>query len=234
MQVKICGITQVEQALAIAELGATSLGFICVPQSPRYVTPAALTPITQALAASDRPVTTVGVFANADLSQMVARVQQSQLQAVQLHGTEPIDQCQQLRQRLPHTKLIKAIRVRQADDLTLAHTYASHVDALLLDAYHPDQLGGTGLTLDWQALQTFAPSCPWWLAGGLTPANVAQALSTLSPQGPQGIDLSSGVEVQPGLKDMALVRQLFRQLAPWLSALPQQPWAPALPQDRAS
>jgi phosphoribosylanthranilate isomerase len=83
------------------------------------------------------------------------------------------------------------------------------VDALLLDAYHPQQLGGTGLTLDWRSLQTFSPPCPWLLAGGLRPDNLRPALATLSPQ---GIDLSSGVEVRPGVKDLALVRQLFEQI----------------------
>lgn len=214
MQVKICGITRVDQALAIARLGVTHLGFICVPQSPRYVTPDALTPMIQALTHSGVTVTTVGVFANAELDHITARVNQSQLQAVQLHGAESIAQCQQLRQSLPQTQLIKAIRVRTKDDLALARTYAPHVDALLLDAYHPQQLGGTGLTLDWQALTTFAPPCPWFLAGGLAPTNVAQALSTLTPQ---GIDLSSGVECQPGLKDMALLQQLLQQLIPWFT-----------------
>lgn len=216
MQVKICGITQVDQAIAIAQQGATDLGFICVVESPRYVLPDRIAAIIRALQAANLRLGTVGVFANATPANIQAVVNQTGLTAVQLHGSESLEDCQQVRSHLPQTKLIKAIRVRSQADLDLALTYAPHVDALLLDAYHPDQLGGTGLTLDWQSLQTFAPPCPWLLAGGLRPDNVAQALSTLMPQ---GIDLSSGVEQCPGVKDLALVRQLMGQLQPWLGAI---------------
>lgn len=213
MRVKICGITQAEQAIAIARHGATHLGFICVPQSPRYLTPAAIAEITQALDAADVVTKTVGVFADASLAEMSATVRQAKLSHLQLHGQETLEQCQQLLAKLPGVFLIKAIRVRTVTDLARAETYAPYVDALLLDAYHPQQLGGTGLTLDWDALVSFRPACPWMLAGGLTPENVSTALSTLRPD---GIDLSSGVEHQPGVKDLALVRHLFEQLQPWL------------------
>ena len=88
-------------------------------------------------------------------------------------------------------------------------SYQKLVHTLLLDAYHPDLIGGTGKTLDWKALEQFQPACPWFLAGGLTPDNVLQALSLV---GPQGIDLSSGVERAPGDKDLAQVARLFEQL----------------------
>ncbi len=211
MQVKICGITQTHQALAITQMGATDLGFICVAQSPRYVAPAQIAAILNTLDAKGWQGGTVGVFANATIETMLAVVQQTGLNTVQLHGGETLEQCRILRQTLPHHRLIKAIRVQAAADLDQALTYADTVDALLLDAYHPDQLGGTGLTLDWQTLKTFSPPCPWFLAGGLRPDNVRQALASLNPQ---GIDLSSGVEVSPGVKNLALVQQLFDQLQP--------------------
>lgn len=213
MRVKICGITQAEQAIAIARHGATHLGFICVPQSPRYLPPTAIAEITQALDGAGVKTKTVGVFANATLAEMGAIARQTNLSHLQLHGQEPPEQCQQLLAELPGIFLIKAIRVRTAADLVRAETYAPYVDALLLDAYHPQQLGGTGLTLDWDALVSFRPPCPWMLAGGLTPENVPTALSTLQPD---GIDLSSGVEQHPGVKDLALVQHLFEQLQPWL------------------
>lgn len=214
MRVKICGITQVDQALAIARLGATDLGFICVPQSPRYVTPAALAVITQALAAAGVTPGTVGVFANATADEVGLVARQTYLTTVQLHGQETPLQCEQVRELLPQVSIIKAIRVGSHQDLDQALTYAPLVDALLLDAYHPQQLGGTGLTLDWGTLETFAPDCPWLLAGGLTPDNIALALSTLSPD---GVDLSSGVEQRPGLKDLDRVARLFEQLQPWIA-----------------
>ncbi|MBE9155404.1 phosphoribosylanthranilate isomerase [Nodosilinea sp. LEGE 06152] len=213
MRVKICGITQAEQAITIARHGATHLGFICVPQSPRYLAPAAIANITQALDAAGVVTKTVGVFANAPLAEMAAIARQANLSHIQLHGRESPEHCQQLLSELPGIFLIKAIRVRTAADLLRAETYAPYVDALLLDAYHPQQLGGTGLTLDWDALVSFRPACPWMLAGGLTPENIPTALATLNPD---GIDLSSGVEHQPGVKDLVLVKHLFEQLQPWL------------------
>ena len=93
--------------------------------------------------------------------------------------------------------------------LEQAANYAKYVDTLLLDAYHPQQLGGTGQTLDWQMLQQFSPSCPWFLAGGLTPDNIVAALSQVKPD---GIDLSSGVELKPGDKDLTKVAKLFEKL----------------------
>lgn len=104
---------------------------------------------------------------------------------------------------------MKACRVRSADDLATALSYQPYVDMLLLDAYHPKQLGGTGKTLDWPTLKAFSPDCPWFLAGGLTPDNVLSALAQLSPD---GIDLSSGIELSPGHKDLAKARRLFEQL----------------------
>ncbi|HIK45910.1 MAG TPA: phosphoribosylanthranilate isomerase [Leptolyngbyaceae cyanobacterium M65_K2018_010] len=213
MRVKICGLTEVDQALAIAQLGATDLGFICVPQSPRYRPPSQIASMVAALKAEAPAVGTVGVFADADPATIQAVVTQTGLSTLQLHGAEPVEQCQLLRALLPSTRLIKAIRVRTREDLQRALGYGPQVDALLLDAYHPEQLGGTGLTLDWSSLARFSPPCPWLLAGGLRPDNVQQALTVLSPD---GIDLSSGVEQQPGLKDLHLVRQLFEQLRPWL------------------
>ncbi|MEO1068530.1 MAG: phosphoribosylanthranilate isomerase, partial [Cyanobacteria bacterium J06638_6] len=191
------------------------LGFICVPQSPRYILPEAIAVIVQALAAQSPSVKTVGVFANAPLGELCAVARQANLSHIQLHGQESLEYCQQLQDQLSDTDLIKAIRVRAQGDLDLAETYVPYVHALLLDAYHPQQLGGTGLTLDWSILAAFQPACPWLLAGGLTPENVPLALKTLQPD---GIDLSSGVEQCPGDKDLALVHRLFERLHPWLNA----------------
>lgn len=209
MRVKICGITQVDQALAITHLGATDLGFICVAQSPRYVEPTQIAAILTALGADGWSGGHVGVFANAALDTILAVVQATGLNTVQIHGAETPDDCQRLRHALPQHRLIKAIRVRSAADLDHALTYLPTVDTLLLDAYHPDHLGGTGLTLDWATLQAFAPPCPWFLAGGLRPDNIQAALAHLRPD---GIDLSSGVEIRPGIKDLALVQGLFDRL----------------------
>jgi phosphoribosylanthranilate isomerase len=99
--------------------------------------------------------------------------------------------------------------MRTAADLDKATVYSLHADALLFDAYHPQQLGGTGQTLHWEMLRNFCPSYSWFLAGGITPDNVLEALSQVNPN---GIDLSSGVERSPGDKDLHKVAKLFERL----------------------
>lgn len=214
IQVKICGITKVDQGCAIAQAGATALGYICVSKSPRYITPRQIAPITAAVAAEYPEVAHFGVFANASVADMVAIACQANLTTLQLHGDETPALCQRLRYALdmsglPNVKIVKALRIRETADLKESQRYEPCVDMLLLDAYHPEQLGGTGKTLDWRALQDFSSSCPWFLAGGLTPDNVYTALSLLSPN---GIDLSSGVERSPGDKNLDKVRELFHRL----------------------
>lgn len=207
MRVKICGITKPDQGDAIAQMGATALGFICVPASPRYVTPAQISAVVEQLSVN---VDRIGVFSDSTIEDICQTVANAGLNGVQLHGNESPEFCQQLRQSLPDIELIKALRVRTTESLTQAEAYTSSVDTLLLDAYHPTQLGGTGKTLDWVTLQEYNPSRPWLLAGGLTPENVLDALSQVQPS---GIDLSSGVERSPGDKDLDKVARLFEKLS---------------------
>ncbi|MEA5596767.1 phosphoribosylanthranilate isomerase [Rivularia sp. UHCC 0363] len=206
MRVKICGITQPQQGKTIASLGATALGFICVPSSPRYVNSGQIKAVIEQL---PQQTDKIGVFANSSKEEITQTVAETGLTGVQLHGDESLDFCQQLRDVLPNVEIIKALRIKSTDDFELAKTYAEYVDTLLLDAYHPQQLGGTGQTLNWDMLQQFSPNCPWFLAGGLTPQNVLEALEKVNPN---GIDLSSGVEVSPGDKDLDRVRELFEKL----------------------
>lgn len=206
INVKICGITCAEQGRAIAQMGATALGFICVARSPRFVTAEQIRAIGANLPDS---VEKVGVFVNARPTDLVQWVETAGLTALQLHGDESPQYCQQVRQLLPAIKLFKAFRVKQPTVLAQTVTYAAEVDGFLLDAYHPTHLGGTGKTLDWQALQRFRPALPWFLAGGLNPDNVREAIALTQPN---GIDLSSGVEQAPGIKDLRKVEQLFAQL----------------------
>ena len=212
LRVKICGITRSEQGQAIAQLGASALGFICAPASPRYVSPDQIATIVTALpaTASGRPLADrIGVFVNASFEEICQTVAIGQLNGVQLHGQEAPEFCDRLRQKLPAIELIKALRIHSADALIQAHAYAEWVDTLLLDAYDPKLPGGTGKTLDWASLSQFRPTCPWFLAGGLTPSNILDALHQAQPH---GIDLSSGVEYAPGDKNLLEVARLFSQL----------------------
>lgn len=206
MRIKICGITQPQQGKAIASLGATALGFICVPASPRYVKVDQIRAVVEQL---PEKIDKIGVFANSTALEITQTVVNSGLTGVQLHGDESSEFCQQLRQLLPNVEILKALRIRSVEDIDKAATYTATADTLLLDAYDPQQLGGTGTTLDWVMLQQFSPSCPWFLAGGLTPDNIVEALTQVNPS---GIDLSSGVERAPGDKDLDKVAKLFEKL----------------------
>jgi len=206
MRIKICGITQPQQGKAIASFGATALGFICVPTSPRYVTIAQIQAVMEQL---PERIDKIGVFANTSIEKIIQTVADSGLTGVQLHGDEESEFCQRLRRSLPNVEILKALRIRSFEDIDKASSYTVCVDTLLLDAYHPQQLGGTGKTLDWTMLEQFSPSCPWFLAGGLTPDNIVEALGQVNPS---GIDLSSGVERGPGDKHLDKVAQLFERL----------------------
>lgn len=206
MRIKICGICQPDQGQAIAALGIKTLGFICVTSSPRYVT---VNQVRQILEKLPPDIQTIGVFADASLETIEQVVLETGFTGIQLHGNESPEFCRAVKQALPNREIIKALRIQSAESLQKAIAYYSVIDTLLLDAYHPQQLGGTGKTLPWNDLKNFQPPCPWLLAGGLNPDNVLTALESLHPD---GIDLSSGVERSPGDKDLEKVYQLLKNL----------------------
>jgi len=217
---KICGITLVDQAQQIAQFGVDYLGFICVPGSPRYREPQIFAAISQALRSSvtvpspSSPCNSprsVGVFVNANLAELTFVQHEIGLDIFQLHGQESPEFCKQVKTAFPQCQIWKAFRIREPGDLQQVTAYETIVDGILLDAYHPQLLGGTGATIDWSILRNFQPQCPWFLAGGITPDNVALALQQVSPS---GIDVSSGVERSPGDKDLTLVQRLIRQIKP--------------------
>ena len=154
-------------------------------------------------------VETVGVFADASLETIEQVVLETGFTGIQLHCNESPEFCRAVKQSFPNREIIKALRIQSAESLQKAIAYYSVIDTLLLDAYHPQQLGGTGKTLPWNDLKNFQPPCPWLLAGGLNPDNVLTALESLHPD---GIDLSSGVERSPGDKDLEKVSQLLKTL----------------------
>ncbi len=205
-RIKICGLRDPHQAVAIARLGASALGVIAVSASPRYVTPGQVRVLRVALDQAATSVPLVGVFAEPSLDEIAAYVDQGGLGAIQLHKGESPEFCDQVRARFPGLELIKALRIRQPQDLAIADRYRDCVDTLLLDAWHPDQLGGTGETLDWSWLESFGPPQPWLLAGGIGPENVGEAIARARPA---GVDLSSAVERRPADKDLDRVAELM-------------------------
>jgi phosphoribosylanthranilate isomerase len=192
MLVKICGITRLEDAEAAVALGAGAIGFVFWPKSPRAVDPERAREIAAALPPF---VTTLGVFVNqapAFVNDVAARVG---LGAVQLHGDEGIDVLEQI-----DRPVVKAVTMEESDDPWPARV------RLLIDVHDRDQRGGTGRTVDWKRAAAIAARRPVLLAGGLNAGNVADAIRTVRPF---GIDVSSGVESSPGVKDHARLRALF-------------------------
>lgn len=197
MLVKICGITRLEDAEAAVALGAGALGFVFWPKSPRYVDPERARAIVAALPPF---VATVGVFVDQPprlVNGVAARVG---LSAVQLHGDEPVDVLDAI-----DRPIVKALGLGQSMRTEDADAWPSRV-RLLIDAHDPDRRGGTGRTVDWDRAAAIARRRPVLLAGGLQAGNVAAAIRTVRPF---GIDVSSGVESSPGVKDHARMQALF-------------------------
>lgn len=195
-KVKICGITNYEDATAAMEMGADVLGFNFYRPSPRYVTPQIATNIINKLPAF---IDVAGVFVNSPLEETREIASQCQLDWIQLHGDENAEFCRWLAYDSPKT--MKAIRVKNAEDIQQVDNYFT--DAVLLDAYDPAKYGGTGLTFDWNIIGHIGKRI--FLAGGITADNAVAAVEL----GVYGIDVCSGIEAEPGKKDLAKMKQLF-------------------------
>jgi phosphoribosylanthranilate isomerase len=196
-RVKICGVTNIADALTAVEAGADALGFVFVPDTPRYIHP---NQATQIIAQLPPFITIVGLFVDASLQQMTAIAEQCHLDALQAHGQESPDLCEALNRRV-----IKAFRV--TDESVLSQLPRYRVSAYLLDAYVKGKMGGTGQTFNWN-IAVKAKACgPIILAGGLNPDNVAAAIQRVRPY---GVDVSSGVEASPGRKDAVKVRDFIQ------------------------
>ncbi len=200
--VKVCGVTNVEDALAALDAGADMLGFNFYARSPRYVTPAAARKIIERLPDG---VTCVGVFVNEPAPAEVERIaREARLGAAQLHGDETPEYCQSLRD----LNTIKALRV--GADYTPESAAAYDTDAVLLDAYVAGERGGTGHTFDWALATRTRERVPrLFLAGGLNPDNVASAVAAVRPY---AVDVCSGVETFPGRKSPELIRRFVEQV----------------------
>lgn len=199
VKVKICGLTNYDDAVAAMDMGADLLGFNFYPDSPRYVMPEQATDIINKLPGF---IDTVGVFVNASIEHIHETNAVCQLDWVQLHGDEDPDFCRAL---LSHNvKTMKAIRVKNQADIERADSFFT--DAVLLDAFDPHKYGGTGLTFDWNVIGHISKRV--FLAGGINPDNAAEAVRL----GVYGIDVCSGVESGPGKKDHRKMKKLFENI----------------------
>jgi phosphoribosylanthranilate isomerase len=197
-KIKICGITNEADALFCAEAGADFLGFIFVPSSPRHIEPEKAAEIAKRLRENMNAPKIVGVFQNASVN-YINEIRF--LDAVQLHGSESDDDIRQLG--------IPAIKTFHVGE-TLPDTQTTpSAEWLLFDTFDERRSGGTGKRFDWSLLAAYQRSKPFFLSGGLTPDNVVAAVSMVRPE---AIDIASGVEASPGIKDHDKVARLFERV----------------------
>ena len=204
LEIKSCGITNLADARYMAAAGADYLGFIQSEVSPRYLSPPAAGEIIEWVLGPK----CVGVYVNETVEYINESVRTARFDLVQLHGDESVEACQAVdRPVIKAFKLTEGIDVRKLKERMSA--YQDVVEYFLLDAFHPIQPGGTGNTIDWQLAALLASEFRLFLAGGLNPGNVNEAVQTVRPL---GVDVSSGLESEPGIKDYEKVDTFFGAL----------------------
>ena len=199
IQIKICGITNIDDAMAAADAGADALGFVFFKKSPRYITPEKAAAIISRLPVF---VTSVGVFVDEPGEEILKIVEETGIDVIQLHGDEPPESC-----LLPR-RVIKGIRVKSLESLEPLNEYQNIVSAFLLDAYAPGMPGGTGQVFNWEIAIEAKKFGRIILAGGLTPENISEAIKRVRPY---AIDVSSGVELEKGKKDHQKIRLFIKR-----------------------
>jgi phosphoribosylanthranilate isomerase len=202
VRVKICGVTNAADALAAVEAGANLIGFNFYERSPRHITPAEAGKIRAQL---PKKVKAVGIFVNALPADVITLRSSLKLDAVQLHGDEPLEAVAEIASAVP---VIKAFRVEPDFPLETLEQYPEAF-AFLFDAAHDGQYGGTGRTTDWDVARRAAVKHRIILAGGLKVENVAAAVRIVRPY---GIDVASGVESRPGKKDHGRLREFIQEV----------------------
>lgn len=206
IRIKICGITNLKDALAATEAGADALGFIFYKKSPRVIKPGEARRIIEQLPPF---VDSVGVFVDRDREEVEEIIRFCSLSYVQLHGQESPKYCEKLARFAAPGQIIKALRVEpqlRAEDVA---PYSPHVRAFLLDTYQKGQKGGTGKKFDWSLIAGLRLERDFILAGGLAADTIRQALETVQPV---AVDINSGIESKPGCKDHAQLRELIAQV----------------------
>lgn len=199
-RVKICGITRIEDGLAAATAGADAIGLVFWPGSPRFVT---LEQARAVVGALPPFVTVVGVFVDPEPAEVEAAIAAARLDLLQFHGDEPPQFCQRFSR--PY---LKAVRVREGVDLLQYASRCQQARGLLLDAFVAGTVGGTGVGFDWSLIPKEL-SLPVILSGGLTVGNVGQAIERVRPW---GVDVSSGVEADKGIKDLRKIAGFMQEV----------------------
>ena len=208
--VKICGITSIDQAVQLAELGTNAIGIISVEQSPRYIPPEKKKEIFNTLKFSHPNVERVSVVKNTPIDLIIKNyLGEPNETIIQLHGDEDIDYCQKLKENIPHVGIWKAFRIKDKKDLDKIKIYENYVDAILLDSWNNETYGGSGKRIEKSYLENLSFNKPWWLAGGVSQEWIHEIVRKIKPN---GIDISSSVETSPGVKDIYKVGLILKEV----------------------
>jgi len=208
--VKICGLTSEEQALQVAKLGANAIGIISVETSPRYVSSEKKKKIFKTLESSYPKIERVSVVQNCSMDFIIKNFLGNPSETIiQLHGDEDIDYCKELREKIPNIGIWKAFRIKEEKDLDSIRYYEDFVDAILLDSWNKETYGGSGKKIKSIYLRDLQFTKPWWLAGGISIEWIDEILTDIKPD---GLDISSSIEISPGLKDINKTKALIKFL----------------------
>ena len=208
--VKICGITSIEQAVQVAELGTNAIGIISVNESPRYIFPEKKKEIFKTLKDLYPNIDRVSVVKDSPIDSIIKGfLGEPNENIIQLHGDEDIDYCQKLKQKVPNIFLWKAFRIKNKEDLDKIKPYENFVDAILLDSWNEETYGGSGKRIEQKYLEDISFSKPWWIAGGVSTEWIDVILKNIKPN---GIDISSSIETAPGIKDLEKTKQIIKEI----------------------
>ena len=208
--VKICGLTSEEQALQIAKLGAHAIGIISVEESPRYISAEIKKNIFTTLERLYPKIERVSVVKNCPIDLIIKNFLGNPSETIiQLHGDEDINYCKKLREKIPNIGLWKAFRIKTEKDIDKIKPFEDFVDAILLDSWNQETYGGSGKKINSTYLKNLQFSKPWWLAGGISIEWIDEILTNIKPY---GLDISSSIEISPGVKDIAKTAILINRL----------------------
>jgi len=208
--VKICGLTSEEQALQVAKLGANAIGIISVEESPRYVSAEIKKKIFKTLENFYPKIERVSVVQNCPIDLIIKNFLGNPSETIiQLHGDEDIDYCKKIRKKIPNIGLWKAFRIKTKKDIDKIKPFEDFVDAILLDSWNEKTYGGSGKKIKSNYLKNLQFSKPWWLAGGISIKWIDEILSNIRPD---GLDISSSIEIYPGKKNLDATKDLIYKI----------------------
>ena len=208
--IKICGLTSEEQALQVAKLGAHAIGIISVEQSPRYISAEIKKNIFTALESLYPKIERVSVVQNCPIELIIQNfLGRPSETIIQLHGDEDIDYCKKLRKKIPNIGIWKAFRIRTENDLDNIKPFEDFVDSILLDSWNKETYGGSGKKIESINLKNLQFTKPWWLAGGISIEWIDEILVDIRPN---GLDISSSIEISPGIKNLDATKKLVYKI----------------------